>query len=231
MAAEKTIQKEVSGYISTLLRDHFGKGPRSVYVTINRPFITIHFRGFLAPMEKVLLQRNEWKRVLEIRDLLVQKLREDIKNELKKIADLDIEEFYADWNLELETGFFIGVMKGEPKGSAFDGPSFINKEAFKQRIRDATEKAQRIPGRIDAYWLSDRTVLVKRTDILVGIEKALIKEGYTEVLKLTKRPMERSLLVEANLDELLNRKIEEIFLDWDFTEDFGYVGLLLERQK
>ncbi|KIL51135.1 DUF2294 domain-containing protein [Jeotgalibacillus campisalis] len=231
MPVGKTIQQEVSGYISTLLRDHFGKGPKSVYVTLKHPFITIHFRGFIAPMEKVLLQRNEWKRVLEIRDLLVEKLKEDVVEELQKLADLNIEEFYADWNLKHESGLFIGVMKGRAEEKDFEGPPSIDKKAFEQRVRDATEKAQKVPGRVDTYWLSERMILVKRTDILVGIEKALIKEGYSEVLKLAKRPMERSLLEAADLGETLHRNIVEIFLDWDFINDFGYVGLILEPQK
>src|SRR5690606_34465422 len=49
MPNEKTIHTEVGSYISTLLRDHFGKGPTSVFVTVKPPFITIHLRGFLAP--------------------------------------------------------------------------------------------------------------------------------------------------------------------------------------
>ena len=65
MTKEKTVQVEVSGYISTLLRKYFGKGPASVYITLNHPFITFHLRSFLAPMEGYWLTRGNcnacWK--------------------------------------------------------------------------------------------------------------------------------------------------------------------------
>lgn len=68
MKSGKSVESEISGYISTLLRQNFGKGPTSVYVTLSGPFMTIHFRGFIAPMEKILLKKMKttefWKRVI-----------------------------------------------------------------------------------------------------------------------------------------------------------------------
>ncbi|MGK7376763.1 Na-translocating system protein MpsC family protein [Planococcus sp. 1R117A] len=55
MLHSKSVQTEIGGYISTLLRMHFGKGPTSVFVTIKFPFIPVHIRGFLEPTEKSLL--------------------------------------------------------------------------------------------------------------------------------------------------------------------------------
>ena len=115
MAKEKTVQSEVSGFISTLLRKHFGKGPTSVYVTINRPFITIHFRGFLAPMERLLLKQDEGKRVLETRDLMMLDLKTEIIQGLREVAGLEVNELYADWNIERETGLIIGIMDEEAR--------------------------------------------------------------------------------------------------------------------
>ncbi|HSI66262.1 MAG TPA: Na-translocating system protein MpsC family protein, partial [Planococcus sp. (in: firmicutes)] len=82
------IQKETGGYISTLLRDYFGKGPSSVFVTVNKPFITFYLSGFLSPTERILLKQNETRRILETRDLLMNDLEEEIKLQLHKIAQL-----------------------------------------------------------------------------------------------------------------------------------------------
>lgn len=231
MTKEKTVQSEIGGYISGLLRNHFGKGPTSVYVTVKRPFILIHLRGFIAPMETVLLKKKDWKRVLETRDLLINELKSEIEENLRSIADLNIRELYADWNLESESGLLIGVMPEEVKAEEFDWPEQIDKDALESKVSYASAVAERPPGSIESYWLNDRTLLVKRNKILVGIEKALIAEGYTEILKLSKRPLERTLLYNTQPEKILGRPVAEIFLDWNFPADIGYIVFMMEPVK
>lgn len=230
MTKEKTVQAEVSGYISTLLRKHFGKGPTSVYVTLNHPFITIHLRGFLAPMERILVKQGELKRVLETRDLMMLDLKAEIIQGLKEVAELEVNELYADWNLERETGLIIGIMdkENEEDGKWTDDAS---EEAFRKRIEEASWKTEKVPGYTQSYWLSDRAILVRRSGVLVEIEKELIKNGYVEELKLTKRPLEHRMLVEAGLETVLKRAINETFLDWNFEKDKSYTVFLLEPKE
>lgn len=227
MPGEKTLTSEISGYISNLLRTHFGKDPNSVYVTIKRPYIAIHFRGFLSPMESILLKQNEWKRVLETRDLLMNELKPQIQAELLKIADMDFTELYADWNLPMQTGLLIGIMDERTPAENLKWPRELDRTAFHKKIELVNEAVERKPGLIESIWLSDRTLLVKRAEIMVGIERALIAEGYGEVLKLVKRPLERTMLEQAQLEENLKKKVVEIFMDWNFEQDVGYLVLLL----
>lgn len=231
MAKERTIQAEIGGYISTVLRKYFGKGPTSVYVTVNRPFITIHFRGFLAPMEHLQLKQKEVQRVLETRDMLMAELKPEIIQGLQEVAALEVKELYADWNLEKETGLIIGVLEEKVDAVAFKGPVDMDEEAFLERIKEASNKAEKVPARTDVYWLSDRTILVRRTEILIRIEKALIKNGFIEELKLAKRPLEHEVLQEVQLETVLNRRISETFLDWNFDADLSYIVFIVEPQK
>lgn len=231
MAKERTIQAEIGGYISTVLRKYFGKGPTSVYVTVNRPFITIHFRGFLAPMEHLQLKQKEVQRVLETRDMMMAELKPEIIQGLQEVAALEVKELYADWNLEKETGLIIGVLEEKVDAVAFKGPVDMDEEAFLERIKEASNKAEKVPARTDVYWLSDRTILVRRTEILIRIEKALIKNGFIEELKLAKRPLEHEVLQEVQLETVLNRRISETFLDWNFDADLSYIVFIVEPQK
>lgn len=231
MTNEQTKQAEISGYLSTLLRKHFGKGPTSVYVTLRPPFLTIHFRGFLAPMEKLQVKQKEFNRVLKTRDLLMNDLREEIIEELKAKTNLDIVELYADWNLEKETGLLIGVLDANEEDGTMEWPNGVSREEFLGRIEKASYSAEKVPERTELYWLSDRTVLVKRSGILVAIEKELIRNGLEEELKLAKRPLEHKVLQEVDLEAVLHRKITETFLDWNFEMDISYVVFLLEPQK
>lgn len=187
----KSLESEISGYISTLLRQKFGKGPTSVYVTLARPFLTIHFRGFIAPMEKILLQKQEEKRILETRDLLMNDLASEIKLQLYKLTELDIESLYADWNLENETGIIFAKLSDEEGLPAGEWPKDVNEEEFYKGIEKASELSEKLPEKTTIHWLSDRTILVVRENILVPIEKELIRNGFTEELKLAKRPLEK----------------------------------------
>src|SRR5690606_8439314 len=231
MKKEKTTESEVSGYISGLFRTHFGKGPASVFVAIRKPFVVIHLREFLAPTEKVLMSQKESVRVQEIRDLLMRDLKEQIKLDLLKSAELEIKEIHADWNLENKTGLLILVLNGEAEEKAQEWPKDIDKKAFYQEVADASKKAQKEPDKTEVVWLNERTVLIRREEILIEIEKELIRYNFTEQLKLAKRPLEAKLIYNSSLEQLLNRKITEAFTDWDFKDDIGYMVLLIEAKK
>ncbi|WP_033541154.1 Na-translocating system protein MpsC family protein [Planococcus sp. CAU13] len=231
MAKEKSLESEVGGYISTVLRTHFGKGPTSVYVTFRHPFITIYFRGFLAPMEKLQVKQGESTRVLATRDLMMLDLNPEISQGLREVAGLEIKELYADWHLLEETGMIIGVVEEEATDIPENWPDDSNPEAVRGEIIEASNKAEKVPGRTDIYWLSDRTILIRRSGILVRIEKELIKNGLAEELKLSKRPLEHEVLGEVQLEDALKRTISEIFVDWDFEHDVSFIVVVLEPRE
>lgn len=178
-------------------------------------------------MEKILLEQNEWKRVLETRDLLLNALKPQILAELLKITELEYIELYADWNISSQTGIFIGIMAENATAENMAWPEEIDRAMIHKKIEKVNEAAERKPGSIESVWLSDRVLLVKRVRILVGIEKALIAEGYDEMLKVVKRPLERKLLAQSGLEKALQREILETFMDWDFIQDVGYIVFIL----
>jgi len=224
---ETEIYSEMVSYVGKLLRDHFGKGPTSIYITLNKPFITIYLRDFVAPMERVLIERNEIKRVEETRDLMMEDLLPNMKDSLSKIAQVEIDKLYYNWSLENQSGIIFGTILTNELPVP-DWPAHVDIEAFRKEIDLLTKKGQKRPENTELYWLSDRTIVSKRKGIFVRIEKELIKNGYTEELKLTKRPMEKQLVREADLERLLNKKIRDVFVDWDFDEDIGYIVLVTD---
>ena len=156
-------------------------------------------------------------------------LKEQIKLDLLKSAELEIKEIHADWNLENKTGILILVLNGEAEEKAQEWPKDIDKKAFYQEVADASKKAQKEPDKTEVVWLNERTVLIRREGILIEIE--MIRNNFTEQLKLAKRPLEAKLIYNSSLEQLLNRKITEAFTDWDFKDDIGYMVLLIEAKK
>ncbi|WP_088008147.1 DUF2294 domain-containing protein [Indiicoccus explosivorum] len=222
---------DVGRYVSSLLRDHFGKGPASVHVLIKPPFAFIHLRDFLSPMERILLKQQESKRLLELRDLLMDELRPQIKLNLWKLAGLDVTDVFADWNLEAETGMILCILDEETAQETLAWPEGVSHEEVIKTINRASMKVEKRPGSTAVYWLNERTVLVVREKILVEIEKELIANGFTEPLKIAKRPLERRSLELVDMETVLHHPIREVFVDWDFSGDTGYMVIMLETQN
>lgn len=231
MTTMRPLQSEISGYISTLLRTHFGKGPTSTFVTITRPFVTIHLRGFLAPTEKVLMDQNETRRILETRDLLMKELKQEIKLNFWKIAELDVQEVYADWHLETKTGLIIVVLDESHEPERMEWPSDVDERGMYEEVAAASARGQKEPEHTEVFWLNERTVLVRRFGILIQLEKELIKNGFEEELKIAKRPLEYKLVYHSKFEEILKRQIHEVFVDWNFKEDIGYMILTLPPKE
>lgn len=226
---KRSVQSEMSSYIGKLLRDNFGKGPSSVFVSIEEPFVTIYLKDFLAPMERVLVgQKNEHK-VDETRDLLMQELIPDIKAMLRATASLDIEAMYYDWSLHNRTGLLIGVM--ETDSLYGDGDEFDYKDQLHKEIERVSQKAEKVPERIRSFMMNDRTIIVERTGILVSLEKEMIRLGFQDQLRITKRHLEKRLLHMAPLEQILKTRVRDLFVDWDLSLDRSHIVIICDPKK
>jgi uncharacterized protein YbcI len=221
-------QQEISSYIGKLLRDHFGKGPESVFVSINHSMITMYLRNFISPMETVLMAKDEEKMVQQTRDMLMQSLIPEIKAYVKIVVGLDIQEFYYDWGLHNKSGIFVGICtellnKEELIQEQYTGKLDIHKE-----IDHISFHAQKVPDEVVSTLLNPRTLIVIRNGILVSIEKELIRLGHKEILVLAKRNLEKRLLHNNNhFDSILQTKVIDIFVDWDFDLDRSVMVFIL----
>ncbi|MDQ0484538.1 Na-translocating system protein MpsC family protein [Guptibacillus hwajinpoensis] len=224
----KSTEAEIASYVGKLLRDNFGKGPSSVYVSIQEPYITIYFRDFLAPMERVLVDQKEDMRVEETRDLLMQGLLPEIKASLRVMGNLEIESFYHDWSLQNRTGIILGVMKDVENAEEDGLGEYHGKERVHEEIVRISKLAEKAPECVDSCMLNERTLVVLRDGILVRIEKELIRSGFEEELKLTKRRLEKGLLHDNQFESILSTKVQDIFVDWDFNLDKSYITIIIK---
>ncbi|WP_153464547.1 DUF2294 domain-containing protein [Sediminibacillus terrae] len=228
---KKSTEAEIASYTGKLFRDNFGKGPSSIFVSFVRPFITIHLRDFLAPMEKVLVKQNNNLKVQETRDLLMQELLPDIKATVRTTAKVEIRNIYYDWSLENKTGIIIAEMADSEMKNDSDYLSYPSREQVHEEIVRFSEKAQKAPRNLHSLMLNPRTLVIVREGILVRIERELIAAGFEEQLKLSKRRLEKSLLNTDLLESLLEVQIEDVFADWDFSLDKGYIIIIMKPEK
>lgn len=221
------LEKEISGYIGSLLRENFGRGPGNVFCTFTSPFVTVYITNFLSPMEKSLIGNRQSVYVQKTRDLMMETLEDEIKNYIEANTQEKVSEFYYDWNLDGKTGMFLLILENKQD---FNFQPYMNREFIHQEIVDLSIEAEKAPEKTSSKLLNERTLLIIREGILVSIEKELIHLGFSETLKIAKRNLEKRLMSEhkKNFEKLLSARITDAFVDWNFEQDKSYTAFILK---
>lgn len=82
--------------MAKLLREHFGKGPESVAVSVSDCYIVMYFRNFLTPSERVLLEQNHFNIIDHIREKLMLALMPELYGYIEVVTGIKVREFYYD---------------------------------------------------------------------------------------------------------------------------------------
>ncbi|MBU8880975.1 DUF2294 domain-containing protein [Bacillus sp. FJAT-29790] len=213
-------QKELASFIGKLLRDSFGKGPESIFVTIEKSVISIYLRSFMTPAEKILIDQNQEEIFRQTRDVIMRTLFPEIKAFVKAVTEINIGEFYYDWGLHNRSGILVGISANLNEKDLWLTDQYEGKEQIHLEISNISQKVEKAKPTIYSCQLNTRTLLIIRNDILVTIEKELIKQGYQEILQNTKRNLEKKYLHNNNhFEAILKTKVDDIFVDWNFNKN------------
>ncbi|WP_046215974.1 Na-translocating system protein MpsC family protein [Paenibacillus wulumuqiensis] len=205
-----------TSYISKLLRSRFGKGPQSVYIYLSEYCIIIHLKNFMSPVEEFLLDQKEERAFLYTRELIMKSLLPELKQFFRDHLNLDVNELYYDWGMHNASGI-IGGLFDSNYGEA---PDYSGKQQLHEYILDATTLVQKKAAFIDSWWVNPRTLVIFRKGITVLLEKELLDLGYENELRSAKRSLEKKILLEyADLDPILHKDLEDIYIDWNFDTD------------
>jgi uncharacterized protein YbcI len=217
---DKQAQNELASHLGRLLRDAFGKGPQSIFVSIHRPFVVVYLRNFLSPTEKILLEQDQVFLVQNTRDHVMKSLIPEMKAYLQLIMGIHIREFYYDWGLHNHSGVFVGIEADENHPVPSLQEEYIGQMELHREIEHISQMVQKKPEELYSCLLNERTLVVVRNGILINIEKELIRLGNEETLKLAKRNLEKRHLHNNNrFERFLNTRVIDIFVDWDFQLD------------
>ena len=160
------LEKEIGGYIGSLLRENFGRGPGNVFCNFSSPFVTVYITNFLSPMEKSLIGNRQSVYVQKTRDLMMETLEDEIKNYIEANTQEKVNEFYYDWNLDGKTGMFLLILENKQD---FNCQPYMNREFIHQEIIDLSIEAEKAPEKTSSKLLNERTLLIIREGILVSI--------------------------------------------------------------
>lgn len=228
MAGNQLLQSQVSTFTTEFFTNYYGQTPGETEVIYKAPFLLIHIKDFLLPSEELLINSGQTNRVLESRDLLMHSVKDTFLKKLLSVANLAATDLFFDWNLKKKNGLLLIVIDTEMIDASFT----VNEESTNSQVKEIIQMnsslTQKKPEETDLYWLSSSILLVRRSGILVDIEKELIKNGAIEELRLAKRPMEYRITKFFNLNSFLPGAVKEIFVDWNFSKDLSYMVLILD---
>ncbi|PLT46011.1 hypothetical protein B8V81_4442 [Paenibacillus pasadenensis] len=209
---------QLTSQMGKLLRDRFGKGPESIYVSANEVCVSMHFRQFVSVVEKIMLQQNKDEAVRDTRQLVMDLIVPEFKALILRTLGLELQHIYYDWNLDNHSGIMIGLVDS----SLFDRyqESYRGKEYIHRQVERISAEAEKMPDAMHSFWTNARTLVIVRSGILIKLEKELLRAGYEPALRVAKRALEKSLLVtEVDMIEALGRTSDGIYLDWKFDQD------------
>jgi uncharacterized protein YbcI len=220
-------QKQIGSYLGRVLRDHFGKGPESVYVSVDPCCIVMHIRKFLSPIEKVMLDQRDKSAVEELRETMMAKMLPEIEHYISTLLDIEGWEFYFDWNIENKSGVITAFHPDKLKEKQEKNRT-PRQEDIKQAIQRVSEEVGKSPDEITVHPVNERTMLAVRTGGLILIEKELIRTGHLDILKSTKRLLEKEELYKEKFDSIFGTTVRDIFVDWDFDRDRSLVVFITD---
>lgn len=217
----------ISSYISKLLRRKFGRGPQSCQTTLNRNHLVAYIRGFVSPMEDVLIKQGQNQYVDKARNFIINHLLEELKGVVQVYLEVNVEEYYQDWNFPNNSGTLIFVLEKEITQTAFEVN--IDPQKLELEIARLSKLVEKVPDEIHVYPISSSIYLVERKGILIQIEKALISKGFQEELRYTKDDLEKEYFHhDDRFDGIFHKPVKDIFIDWNFKEDKSMMAIFLD---
>ncbi|WP_214626933.1 Na-translocating system protein MpsC family protein [Paenibacillus agaridevorans] len=227
-------QNEIASHIGKMLRDAFGKGPQSIYVSVDRPYIVIYLRNFLTPTERILLNQGQQQTIRHTRDIVMSWLVPEIKAYLLVLTGISNLDFYYDWELPYHSGVFVGQWSDENAAIEESAAAeearepYAGQEELHRELILMSGRIQKEPEHIDSRQLNKRTLLVVRNGILIDLSKELIRLRDEEHLKEALTRLEKQFVRDnKHVEQILNARIVDVFVDWDFGRDRSVIVLIL----
>ncbi|RXJ02800.1 DUF2294 family protein [Anaerobacillus alkaliphilus] len=227
---EQEVLNSISSYLSKLLRKNFGKGPQSCQSIVYKRIFVAYIRGFISPMEEVLMEQGQSVQVERARSVIINHVLDQLKGVVEVSLKCEIEERYHDWNFPNNSGMIIFKLDQEMSGD-HHLPQQVNVEELEKEVARISLLVQKAPDIINIYPVSSTLYVIERKGILIPIEKALIAKGFEEELRVTKDELEKKYFHRyGKYEQIFFRDVKEVFIDWCFKEDKSLMGFIINEK-
>lgn len=222
----------IASYTGKVLREHFGKGPESVIVSISHTFTTIYLKSFLVASERVLLEENDERIVRQMRSRIMQRVIPELKSYIERVMGVSPESILYDWDFENRSGMLVVIFSDVLECSDSPVVNYQGKIEIEREISRISARILKEPLEIASYEVNPRTLLVVRQGMLGELEKELLLLDLGDLLKDVKRRLEKDYITEsAVIGSALNRTITDCFMDWDYAHDRNVIVIVMQPQR
>ncbi|NGZ73954.1 Na-translocating system protein MpsC family protein [Saccharibacillus alkalitolerans] len=201
-----------------LFAEHFGISPARVHVTLDDSCVIICAERFLQPVVESLIHEESHGALQSTRELMVGYLLPELCRYVRDDCQIPVEAHAYDWNDD-DLSCMIFMMLSEP---AFlrENLSYPGQNKIHRHVASLTYDVQRFPEKIYSFWLEQRLLVIIRDGTMIEVEHALIEDGHCEVLRRSKRRVEKAKFCEEPpLGGTAARDLKGVYLDWFFPRD------------
>ncbi|MEW4369810.1 hypothetical protein [Paenibacillus kandeliae] len=197
---------------------HYFKNPQiNINVILNEHCLLIRLHHFLDNEMENLVYREDMDVFRSIRELMMEYALKDIQSQLLEQFGLKLQELYYDWDEYDQSSMIMGMFQNQ----VFDieQPYYPNQKLVHEQVSHVTYIVEKYPDTIRSFWADPHTLVMMRQGLLVRIEEELVKEGFQEILRKTKRKVEKTEFLNSNIESVTERSLRSAYLDWDFEKD------------
>ncbi|WP_100523449.1 Na-translocating system protein MpsC family protein [Mycobacteroides abscessus] len=218
----------IGNLTSKLLRKNFGRGPEVCQAFLKYRYLVFYLRGFVSPMEAVLLKNGNADNIYISRNIVMESVLSQLKGILELEFGEEVLDFYHDWNYSKNTGMITIVFEKDVLPTEEDIEAFPERVALINEVNRISAIVQKIPESTEVYRISPKLFVVKRTGILIPLEKALISKGCHQTLLVTIDDLMKSYCDrEGRFEAIFGQPYEDIFVDWNLNQDNSLMCLML----
>lgn len=220
---------DISSLTSKLLRKNFGRGPESCFAFAGYHFLVFYIRGFLSPLESILLESGNPDTIDISRSIVMKNILAQLKGILELEFNVDVEGFYHDWNYPQNTGVITVVFEKNITDIMHNNGETTEFNRLVEEVDRISALAEKKPEKTEVFQITPKLYLIKRDGILVQIEKALIEKGYDQILMVTKDELEKSFFHRnGHFEDIFKQPVADIFIDWNVHEDNSLICFILK---
>ncbi|QDH23037.1 Na-translocating system protein MpsC family protein [Saccharibacillus brassicae] len=213
-------------YSDLLCKSQFGKPPESTEIYSNERCVVFLLHGLIDARDSRLPDDPD-ERYTHIHILLDQFIYPSLKPKIEASSDKKVSNVFIDWKSGTNTAmiavFFHPVIEAMPEDL------YAGKADLHQQVDLVTSSVQKPPLGIESFRMDGRFVMILRYGLMISLEKRLVKKGFNNQLRVTKREVELdSFLEQLPIEKLLSRKLKAAYLDWAFEDDISLLMLELD---
>ncbi|GGO01267.1 Na-translocating system protein MpsC family protein [Saccharibacillus kuerlensis] len=224
----KAAKSQIEALLEEIFTFSFNQAPGKTAIYWDERSLIIHLEDFMGAEMQRLIRQQDPDALRSVQELMIEYLLPKLAQQIKETTGLNIGNFYYDWSDRDLSCMLVGLPE-EPLYRTQED-YYPGKDAVHQQIGKVTYEIEKVPDATYSYWAAEHILVIVREGILIKIEKAFIDQGATEILRKVKRNLEKTVIIrEGNIGEVLNRKVQDVYLDWSFGENKSLLVHVFEK--